>query len=58
MLPELESPAGAGAGKAPARQDVVRVTADSMLAIDRLSSVQTGAAKVTETELEPEASVA
>lgn len=50
--------AGAGAGgggnggKPSARQDVIRIAADSVLAIDKLSSMQTGADKVTETELD------
>lgn len=44
--------AGPGAGKSAVRQDVVRVTADSVLAIDKLSSMDTGADKVTETQLD------
>ena len=44
--------AGGSGGKAAVQQDVIRVTADSVLAIDKLSSMQTGADKVTETELD------
>jgi hypothetical protein len=43
---------GPGGGKASVQQDVIRLTADSVLAIDKLSSMQTGADKVTETELD------
>lgn len=43
---------GGGGGKVAARQDVIRIAADSVLAIDRLSSMNTGADKVTETQLD------
>ena len=43
---------GGGAGKTAVRHDVIRVTSDTVLAIDKLSSVNTGADKVTETELD------
>jgi hypothetical protein len=43
---------GGAGGKTAVQQDVIRVTSDSVLAIDKLSSVQTGADKVTETELD------
>jgi hypothetical protein len=43
---------GPGGGKTAVQQDVIRLTADSVLAIDKLSSMQTGADKVTETELD------
>lgn len=35
-----------------AEQDIVRVSADSVLAIDKLTAVETGADKVTETQLD------
>ena len=44
--------AGAGGGKVAVRQDVIRMAADTVLAIDRLSSMQTGAEPVTETQLD------
>ncbi len=44
--------AGAGGGKLAARQDVIRLVADTVVAIDKLSSVDTGADKVTETQLD------
>jgi len=44
--------AGGGGGKVAAPQDVIRIAADSVLAIDRLSSLNTGADKVTETQLD------
>jgi len=44
---------GAGAGgNRPAMQDIVRVDQDSVLAIDKLTAVDTGADKVTETQLD------
>jgi hypothetical protein len=57
--PARVSPASAGAGagaggggKMAVKQDVIRIGADSVLAIDRLSSMNTGADKVTETQLD------
>lgn len=44
--------AGAGGGRVAKPQDVIRIAADSVLAIDRLSSLNTGADKVTETQLD------
>jgi len=44
---------GGGGGRRPAApQDLVRVAEDTVLAIDRLSVVETGAEKVTETQLD------
>jgi hypothetical protein len=44
--------AGAGGGRPAAPQDIVRVSDDSVLAIDRLTTMDTGAEKVTETQLD------
>lgn len=59
VAPARVSPASAGAGagaggggKMAVKQDVIRIAADSVLAIDRLSSMNTGADKVTETQLD------
>jgi hypothetical protein len=44
--------AGGGGGKVAAKQDVIRMSADTVLAIDRLSSINTGADRVSETQLD------
>jgi len=61
LAPSRVSPASAGAGvgvgvggggNLGVKQDIIRVSADSVLAIDRLSCMNTGADKVTETQLD------
>ncbi len=53
VLPPTASGVGAGGGKRPtATQDLVRLSEDSVLAIDKLTVVNTGAEKVTETQLD------
>lgn len=47
----IASGGGAGGTKAP-EHDVVRVQADSVMAIDRVTATDTGADRVTETELD------
>jgi hypothetical protein len=43
---------GAGSRRAGVAQDIVRVWTDSVMAIDKLTAVNTGADKVTETQLD------
>ncbi len=43
---------GAGGNRPVAPQDIVRVSDDSVLAIDKLTTMDTGAEKVTETQLD------
>ena len=54
VVPQPPTASGVGAGnKRPAApQDLVRLTEDSVLAIDKLTVVNTGAEKVTETQLD------
>jgi hypothetical protein len=44
--------AGAGGNRPVAPQDIVRVSDDTVMAIDRLTTTDTGAEKVTETQLD------
>jgi hypothetical protein len=52
VRPPTAAGVGSGGGRATAPQDLVRLWEDSVLAIDRLTAVGTGADKVTETQLD------
>jgi len=52
VQPPTASGVGAGGKRPTATQDLVRLSEDSVLAIDKLTFVNTGAEKVTETQLD------
>ena len=52
VQPPTASGVGAGGRRPTATQDLVRLSEDSVLAIDKLTVVNTGAEKVTETQLD------
>ena len=52
VQPPTASGVGAGGKRPTATQDLVRLSEDSVLAIDKLTVVNTGAEKVTETQLD------